>query len=636
MILYVPDCHKNHHDDNYTGYGHLVRCIKIAALLGGDILLEESMHAFAQTLLYDYQQLIMPHLNQQNQHKKVSIISEPNACYKSIIIDKRIVQKEDVQWFSSYGMVICIDAGGVGRAYAHYTIDTLPNIMNTAPNTYICGGGVDPFLERKQQWSGACKRILFYTDGVYKAKEIAFLESILQYHGISITLITSDTSAYIPIAKKYANFTVRVFHIEYITKHIQDYDVYITHFGISAYESIVAKVPVILLNKSAYHHALSKKAGFPHCFSYIPDANISNGYNSLSTYIKNIINDELSYADLIVATKTIGEYDHIVQQTHFVGHSIKNIIKHYNIAGDPIPTNPWKGIALEKAVYRDEEKTIFFCEDTRQWHQLSFSKHIPRYNDDYFFEAYKRQYGRTYIEDFSTILQTMRLRMKYIQKFLSPSLRAKYSHTTNIHTKKKYVVYHKNKNNPIACDIGAAYGAMVQASSEYGYASLGIEINKKAVMYASKIVQGRMIVGNIEEQKLSDLIQTNGNAVVIISAFFFIEHIKNLEYFLDDIKQVLEKGGVIAFSVPNGAGISAKNNRVTFFQESPFDHFSIFTPHGLRMILKKAGFTIKKIHITGHHPERFRVPRFLRGLALLWSTLFGLGDTFEIYAVKEW
>jgi hypothetical protein len=43
--------------------------------------------------------------------------------------------------------------------------------------------------------------------------------------------------------------------------------------------------------------------------------------------------------------------------------------------------------------------------------------------------------------------------------------------------------------------------------------------------------------------------------------------------------------------------------------------------------------------VTGHHPERFPFVNKKRGLANfvagLVSRWFGLGDTFEVYAVKE-
>jgi hypothetical protein len=60
-------------------------------------------------------------------------------------------------------------------------------------------------------------------------------------------------------------------------------------------------------------------------------------------------------------------------------------------------------------------------------------------------------------------------------------------------------------------------------------------------------------------------------------------------------------------------------------------------------LLARYGFELKKITVTGHHPERFPLAgRFLGrkeglryGIFLWISRIFGLGDTFEAYAVKR-
>jgi hypothetical protein len=59
-------------------------------------------------------------------------------------------------------------------------------------------------------------------------------------------------------------------------------------------------------------------------------------------------------------------------------------------------------------------------------------------------------------------------------------------------------------------------------------------------------------------------------------------------------------------------------------------------------VLKISGFKVKKIVVTGHHPERFPVvgkfvegkKNLLYGILLVISKIFRLGDTFEVYAKK--
>ena len=55
-------------------------------------------------------------------------------------------------------------------------------------------------------------------------------------------------------------------------------------------------------------------------------------------------------------------------------------------------------------------------------------------------------------------------------------------------------------------------------------------------------------------------------------------------------------------------------------------------------MLKQYGFKVYKIRVTGHHPKRFFTKiegHILLNLVLLFSKLFKLGDTFEVYCQKE-
>jgi hypothetical protein len=58
-----------------------------------------------------------------------------------------------------------------------------------------------------------------------------------------------------------------------------------------------------------------------------------------------------------------------------------------------------------------------------------------------------------------------------------------------------------------------------------------------------------------------------------------------------------------------------------------------------KRLLARYGFQTYRIRTTGHHPERFGMPIKKGGLLFRLvnrlSRIFSLGDTFEVYAVKE-
>jgi SAM-dependent methyltransferase len=125
-----------------------------------------------------------------------------------------------------------------------------------------------------------------------------------------------------------------------------------------------------------------------------------------------------------------------------------------------------------------------------------------------------------------------------------------------------------------------------------------------------------------------------------VTLWYVIEHFTELTPVLLAANRLLRKGGVLAFSTPSGEGVSARFRRASFLEHSPADHFSVWEPSRTAVILKRFGFTLEKITVTGHHPERFPgvtaqnpgSPAFR--LAATGSRMFGLGDTYEAYAVK--
>jgi hypothetical protein len=130
--------------------------------------------------------------------------------------------------------------------------------------------------------------------------------------------------------------------------------------------------------------------------------------------------------------------------------------------------------------------------------------------------------------------------------------------------------------------------------------------------------------------------------IAAVTMWYVIEHFLATDSALRKAVALLPPGGVLAFSTPNGRGISALRSRLDFLRRSPPDHATIFSPRGLRRLLARYGLELRRIRVTGHHPERF--PGFMGRAARTWpaahraihavSVLLGLGDTFEAYSMK--
>ncbi len=118
-----------------------------------------------------------------------------------------------------------------------------------------------------------------------------------------------------------------------------------------------------------------------------------------------------------------------------------------------------------------------------------------------------------------------------------------------------------------------------------------------------------------------------------VTLWYVLEHFRDAAAALTRANRLLRPGGVLAFSTPSASGISARRSLHRFLSASPADHFTIWAPRLAGPLLRRFGFRLKRLRVTGHHPERFpgRLPA---GTLLAASRLLGLGDTFEAYAVK--
>jgi 2-polyprenyl-3-methyl-5-hydroxy-6-metoxy-1,4-benzoquinol methylase len=278
-------------------------------------------------------------------------------------------------------------------------------------------------------------------------------------------------------------------------------------------------------------------------------------------------------------------------------------------------------------------------------YRVNLSPQKISYDADYFFDEYRSQYGKTYLEDFAHIKSMGERRLDLIDS-LAESLRTR-----------------PEGDARTLLDVGCAYGPFLQAARERGYRPYGIDVADSAVAYVRDTLGIPARVARLEN---FDPEQAFGRTRFdVVSLWYVIEHIEDLKHALELLNRLLVPGGVLAFSTPNGRGISGRRNKTRFLEQSPADHVTVWDPRQARRILARFGFVTERVRVTGHHPERFpgvpssaargrgggaggargpgsgkagaRAGLLARGLAAGAggvSRLFGLGDTFEIYARK--
>jgi 2-polyprenyl-3-methyl-5-hydroxy-6-metoxy-1,4-benzoquinol methylase len=244
----------------------------------------------------------------------------------------------------------------------------------------------------------------------------------------------------------------------------------------------------------------------------------------------------------------------------------------------------------------------------------SFFGGRKKYNAKYFASEYRAQYGRTYLEDFESIKFAAKGRVAIIRRLIRPNSKG------------------------VVLDVGCAYGPFLSAVVESGLDAFGLDVSPEAVTFVTQNLHVPALCTDFQSVARGQL----PRKIAALTMWYVLEHFPAAGAMLAKSASLLQPGGVLALSTPNGRGISARRDIQGFLFNSPKDHFTVFSPRKLSKILLRYGLTLRKIRITGHHPERF--PGALGAAAQRWalvahllhaaSVLLGLGDTFEAYAVK--
>jgi 2-polyprenyl-3-methyl-5-hydroxy-6-metoxy-1,4-benzoquinol methylase len=242
------------------------------------------------------------------------------------------------------------------------------------------------------------------------------------------------------------------------------------------------------------------------------------------------------------------------------------------------------------------------------------------YGKTYFFEDYRKQYGKTYLEDFPHIRELAAERLKTIKKLLGP--------------------FTKNplKKKPRLLDIGCAYGPFLAAARDEGFDCLGMDPAEDAVQYVQNSLGIPAVRGCFPETELPD----TAGGFDVITLWYVIEHLAEPGKALASICSLLNPGGVLALATPSFSGVTGRFKRRLFLSQSPPDHLIIWKPSIMKKLFTSYGMNLKKISVNGHHPERFPLigtylgekPGPLYRFTKTISVLFGLGDGFEAYGKK--
>jgi 2-polyprenyl-3-methyl-5-hydroxy-6-metoxy-1,4-benzoquinol methylase/spore coat polysaccharide biosynthesis predicted glycosyltransferase SpsG len=603
-ILVVPCCEEG------RGGGHLTRCISLTCDLRS---------AGRETFFYLHKKTDkITNLLQSKNFNTSWIINngQINRPFELVILDRFQTPRNELLRWKKLAPVIGIDEGGNCRDYFDFLIDILipENFEKPSANITSCGLLNLPKKIKTTQGAQNSKKLnILISFGQEDAAGLglrAVKKLTKNFNEVEITLLRGRLNkadyqlpSYVKVLDSIPN----------LADHLYEYDLVITHYGITAYEALYAGTQVLLDHPTPYHKKIAKAAGFLDFNSFLNST--TNQHEPTRTRKK--LGTKSSCCSCGSWSKTNNT-------------TLADLINSFSVQVNRFCPVCGKE-TNSRSIARFPERTYRRCSKCGAIYMDRTCPPPIEYEREYFFEAYKKQYGKTYLEDFPNLVAMAKRRLKIISQIFSHKDTKEEKNTKKRKAQRK----EERVGSPLLLDIGCAYGPFLVAAKEEGFSPVGIDPAEDAVRYVQETLGISAVQGFFPNCQLP-----HSPPYDVITLWYVIEHFTDCITVLAEIKKLLKPGGILAFSTPSYSGISGRKSLRRFLENSPADHFTIWSPEMCKKALALAGFRVKKIVISGHHPERFPVlGKFakskegpLYGLLLGISKILRLGDTFEVYA----
>ncbi|MBR4374705.1 MAG: methyltransferase domain-containing protein [Treponema sp.] len=602
-VLCVPCVSKG------KGTGHLRRCLSVAVSIGADVYIPENPG------LEEIDELLHDAKSSGFSEWQILRSLPEKGEYSMVLADAFSLDRATAVSLAKIAPVTAIDEGSVNTDFCDCLLDIIPSYGISRPANISDPSFVTlPKYRRtapRPKNPSEIKRVLVTVGGEDPADlvvpaSIAFASLDEKKYGEkTVTAITSDPeTAASRVPEKLRGKIKFISPVHNLREHLADFDLVVSHYGFTAFEAIAAGCGVILLGTTALHIKLAEKYKFVYLPTYmLASAGAGEALQNIDAlYPESPLRSENTDDSV---QKDLGKF--VLQLSKGRRFHCPVCQSHHEPFLDPI-------------VSRTTRHSFRRCHNCGMLYMAwTFDAEDTEYNETYFFDDYKKQYGKTYLDDF------MQIKAQCVRR------------TSNVDMIFRRM--HRKAVTPTELDIGCAFGPYLDAANDAGWQVFGTDASKEAVDYVQNTLHYPAVVSKFPS--FDPAILFGVKQFDSVTMWYVIEHFQNLDAVLKCVSKILKVGGVFAFSTPSASGVSGKFNTQSFFENSPADHYTLWEPSRVGSILKKYGFKLVKTVSTGHHPERFPALSGKKQSGLKWSfynmmsKMLSLGDTFEVYCVKE-
>lgn len=577
-------------------------------------------------------------------------VGDPEAVsWTFLVLDRFRTPASEVRRWAALGPLVGIDEGGSSRASFDYLLDLLPPLPSVCSANLLDPGLLPLPARRRHSFIDPSRSTPLRILVTFGAEDPAGLtlgavRSLCAVRDVTVEALLGPLSAAESAAAgksageaQMVAAGARVLRsVPNLKERLADYGLIVTSYGLTAFEAARARVPVLLVSPTPYHERLSRIRGFVSAgVGRSAAAKVGGILTMKSADGKGDREGRPASGLAFISERTVAAAPR--EPTNSGNESAAALLSRFNfpgggrcpLCGERIAAFQGKGGGV---LARFTDRTYRRCPACGILHMVRPDRPPIVYAHDYFFDDYKKQYGRTYLEDFPQLERAGALRVGRIAELLHRGRKGRIDIPTEGEAENA-------GPKPRVLDIGCAYGPFLAAARSAGFGVFGVDPAEDAVRFVRDELGIPASVGSFPG--FDPVAATGGELFDVVSLWYVIEHFLDLGAALEAASAALKVGGVLAFSTPSGSGISARARFADFLEKSPADHWTIWEPGKTARFLERFGFSLEKIIFTGHHPERFpglarsRSDGLPRRLAAAASRAFGLGDTFEAYAVKK-